>query len=89
MTSGHRIGDVAEMTVMIEYCVPCGHLERAIGVQRELLRRYGRQLHAVTLRTGQGGVFKISVDGQLVADAAVDGFDMDAVTAAVERRLVA
>jgi len=43
----------------------------------------------VTLRTGQGGVFKISVHGRLVADAAVDGFDMDAVTDAGERRLVA
>lgn len=77
------------MTVTIEYCVPCGHLERAIGVERELLSRYGRRLHAVTLQTGHGGVFKVSVDGQLVTDAAVDGFDMDAVTDAVERRLVA
>lgn len=77
------------MTVTIEYCVPCDHLERAIGVQRELLRRYGRQLHSVTLQTGHGGVFKISVDGQLVSDAAVDGFDTDAVTDAVERRLAA
>ena len=77
------------MTVTIEYCVPCGHLERAIQVQRELLRHYGRKLEAVALQTGHGGVFKVSVDGQLVMDAAVDGFDMSKVTDAIEHRLAA
>lgn len=74
------------MNVTIEYCVPCGHLDRAIDVQRRLLSRYGRTLAGVTLKTGQNGVFKISIDDQLVLDAQRDGFDLDVVTDAIEQR---
>lgn len=77
------------MDVTIEYCVPCGHLDRAIEVQRELLTDYGRRLGSVTLQTGHGGVFKVSVDGQLVLDAAQDGFDLDVVTDTIDQELAA
>lgn len=77
------------MNVTIEYCVPCGHLDRAVQVQRELLTRYGRRLDSVTLQTGHGGVFKIAVDGELVLDAAEDGFDLAPVTDAIEQRTAA
>lgn len=77
------------MNVTIEYCVPCGLLERAIDAQRELLTRYGRQLRSVSLQTGTGGVFKISVDGQPVLDGARDGFDLAPVTDAIDERVAA
>lgn len=77
------------MTVTIEYCVPCGHLDRAIRLQRELLETYGRRLESVTLQTGEGGVFRVSVDGRLVLDAAEDGFDLSAVTDAVDQQAAA
>ncbi len=77
------------MNVTIEYCVPCGHLDRAIDVQRTLLSRYGRDLDAVTLQTGEGGVFKISIDDQLVLDASQDGLDVTTVTDAIARRQAA
>ncbi len=77
------------MKVTIEYCVPCGHLDRAIDTQRDLLVRYGGQLDSVALQTGNGGVFKISVDGQLVLDAAKDGFDLAAVTDAIDQQVAA
>lgn len=77
------------MQVTIEYCVPCGHLDRAIEVQRGLLDSYGQHLESVTLQTGDGGVFKVSVDGRLVLDAAEDGFDLAPVTDAVEQQLAA
>lgn len=77
------------MNVTIEYCVPCGHLDRAVKVQRELLTRYGRRLDSVSLQTGDGGVFKITVDGQLVMDAAEDGFDLAPVTDAIEQQTAA
>lgn len=76
------------MHVTIEYCVPCGHLERAIQVQRELLVRHGRGLEGVTLQTGEGGVFKVSADGRLLVDAQQDGFDLEAILAAVDRQAV-
>ena len=77
------------MNVTIEYCVPCGHLERAIDVQRDLLTRYGGRLERVALQTGSGGVVKVSVDDQRVLDAARDGFDLAAVTDAIDQQVAA
>lgn len=77
------------MNIEIEYCVPCGHLDRAIATQRELLETYGRDLESVTLRTGHGGVFEIRVDGELVLDAKQDGYDLEAIHGLVDDRLAA
>lgn len=75
------------MDVEIEYCVPCGHLDRAVRTQRHLLEAHGRQLDTVTLRTGSGGVFVVRVDGQPVWDARTDGYDLDAIDGLVTDRL--
>lgn len=77
------------MHVEIEYCVPCGHLDRAVETQRELLSTYGRQLDGVCLRTGEGGVFKIRLDHEVVLDAQQDGFDLDRVYKEINERLPA
>ncbi len=71
------------MEVEIEYCVPCGHLGRAIDLQRALLEEFGRRLEAVRLKTGEGGVFKVRVDGELVLDAQQQGFDPAVVREAI------
>jgi selenoprotein W-related protein len=63
--------------VEIEYCVPCGYLDRAVSVQRALLTAFGERLDAVTLRTGDHGVFRVTVDGEPVFDIADDEFDVD------------
>jgi selenoprotein W-related protein len=75
--------------IEIEYCVPCGHLDRAIRTQKALLETYGSQVDTVALRTGNGGVFKIRLDGQQVWDARTDGYDLDAIHGLVEQRLAA
>ena len=75
------------MEVEIEYCVPCGHLGRAIDVQRGLLQRFGQRLEAVRLKTGHGGVFTIRADGDQILDARTDGFDPAEIHRHVEQRL--
>ena len=77
------------MHVEIEYCVPCGHLRRAVATQQDLLETFGNRLDAVTLRTGTGGVFKVRIDGEQVWDAASDGYDLDAIRGLVDERLAA
>ena len=74
-------------TVEIEYCVPCGHLDRAMDLQRALLQSFGRDLDAVTLRTGTGGVFTVSVDGETIFDVAEASFDVDRIVRDVRQRL--
>jgi selenoprotein W-related protein len=72
--------------VEIEYCVPCGHLERAIDTQRAILERFGRRLGGVRLKTGQGGVFTISVDSEQIYDR-THGFDIDRIIGDIEERI--
>lgn len=74
--------------IEIEYCVPCGLLKYAIESQQVLLETYGRELDAVTLKPGHGGVFTIRIDGEPVFDKDEDGgYDLDTVTAAVAARI--
>jgi len=74
-------------TVEIEYCVPCGFLDRAENLQHALLSTFGEQLDAVTLRTGEKGVFRVSVDDELVYDKAEESFDVDEITRRVREHV--
>lgn len=74
-------------TVEIEYCVPCGFLDRALRVQESLLRTFGERLDAVTLRTGRDGVFRVSVDGDVVFEKADDEYDVDGIVRRVRTEL--
>lgn len=65
--------------VEIEYCVPCGHLERAIETQRALLNHFGSDLDGVRLKTGQGGVFTIRVDAETIYDR-TKPYDLEEIT---------
>ncbi|MCT9096402.1 SelT/SelW/SelH family protein [Haloarchaeobius sp. HME9146] len=73
--------------VEIEYCVPCGFLNRAEDLQHVLLQTFGEQLEAVTLRTGDHGIFEVRVDGETVFDKSEDEFDVDEITRSVKEKL--
>lgn len=66
-------------TVEIEYCVPCGFFSRAEDVQRALLTTFREDLEAVTLRTGDDGVFVVRVDDDVVFDKSEDPYDVDEI----------
>jgi selenoprotein W-related protein len=72
--------------VEIEYCVPCGHLEKAIDTQRVILTEFGQKLHAVALVTGDKGVFKIRVNGEEIFDKSM-GYDEQAILSAIKERI--
>lgn len=59
--------------VAIEYCTQCRWLSRAAWMAQELLDTFGTDLGEVALVPGAGGVFRISVDGELVWDRKADG----------------
>ena len=67
-------------SVEIEYCVPCGFLNRAEDVQHALLEQFGKQLDSVALVTGDSGVFTVAVDGEKVFDKSEDDYDVDEIT---------
>lgn len=72
--------------VEIEYCVPCGHLDRAIETQRSILEHFGRRIEGVALKTGEGGVFTIRADGEEIYDNS-QSFDRDRLFADLESRV--
>lgn len=65
--------------VEIEYCVPCGHLDRAIQLQRAILEEFGQNIDGVTLKTGDSGVFTVSVDDEQLFDKAEEAYDETAI----------
>jgi selenoprotein W-related protein len=53
-------------TVEILYCRQCRWLLRAAWMAQELLATFEEELGGVTLRSGTGGVFVVSIDGEVV-----------------------
>ena len=74
-------------SVEIEYCVPCGHLDRASELQNLLLSQFGQDLDSVALVTGDGGVFQVRADGETVFDKADEGYDADEIVRRVREQL--
>jgi selenoprotein W-related protein len=77
------------MTVIeIEYCVPCGLLNSAIETQTRLLNEFGQDLDGVTLTPGHGGVFIVTVDGEVIWKKDVHGanLDVELIVGAVDDR---
>ena len=69
--------------VEIEYCVPCGMLDRAQDVQHAILSEYGERLDSVALVTGDSGVFEVRANGEQVFDKDENEFDVDAIVDSV------
>ena len=74
-------------TVEIEYCVPCGFLERAEAIQHALLAGLGEELDRVALVTGDNGVLTVAVDGETVFDKDENEYDVDEIVREVRGRL--
>ena len=69
--------------VEIEYCVPGEMLGRAQTVQAAILEEFGREIESVALVTGDGGIFEVRADGEVVFDKESDEFDVDAIVESV------
>lgn len=61
-------------SVQIEYCPGCRWLLRAAWTAQELLTTFEPDLAAVTLcPSGEGGRFRVAIDGQTVWDRKTEG----------------
>ena len=61
-----------KVLVDIEYCVPCGYQNLAAWAVSEMFAAGGTDA-AITLTPGDGGVFTISVDGEVWYDTKAAG----------------
>lgn len=71
--------------VLIEYCSQCRWLARAAWIAQELLTTFTEELDEVALSPRQGGVFRIWLNDELIADRRRDGGFAD--VAVIKQRL--
>lgn len=71
--------------VTIHYCTQCNWLLRSAWMAQELLHTFAGDLSTVTLQPGSGGVFEISIDGQVIWERKQEGGFPDA--AALKQRV--
>jgi len=57
----------------IHYCTQCRWLLRASWMAQELLSTFDGDIEALTLKPGTGGIFDISVDGQVLWSRGAEG----------------
>ncbi|WP_152040414.1 SelT/SelW/SelH family protein [Salinigranum salinum] len=74
-------------TIEIEYCVPCGFLDRAESIQHHLLQQFGQRVESVALVTGDHGVLQVRVDGDVAWDKADDEYDLDEIVRRVREHV--
>jgi len=70
--------------VEVEYCVPCGMLNRAQDVAGAVLEQFGEGVDEVALVTGDDGVFVVRAGDEVVFDKTEDEYDVDAIVRAVK-----
>lgn len=66
-------------TIEVEYCVPCGFLDRAVDLSAALLSALGEDVERLSLVTGDHGIFEVRVDGETVFDKEEDAYDVDEI----------
>ncbi|PSQ60210.1 MAG: selenoprotein [Halobacteriales archaeon SW_9_67_25] len=76
--------------IEIEFCVPCGLYKYATEVQDAVIEEYGERVDSIQLTTGDGGVFKIYADGDLIWNKSIsdDGLDHDEILADIDEYAV-
>ncbi|WP_193337445.1 SelT/SelW/SelH family protein [Devosia beringensis] len=63
----------ARPVLTITYCTQCNWLLRSAWMAQEVLSTFSLEIGAVTLVPGTGGIFEISLDGDLVWERKRDG----------------
>lgn len=59
--------------ISFTYCTQCNWMLRTAWMAQELLSSFGQDLGSVTLVPGTGGIFEVTVDGELVWERKRDG----------------
>lgn len=62
-----------KLRVEIKYCTQCRWLMRAAWMAQELLTTFEADLGEVALQPGTGGIFDVSLDGELIYSRKAEG----------------
>jgi len=59
--------------ITFTYCTQCNWMLRTAWMAQELLQSFGQDIGSVTLVPATGGIFQITLDGDLIWDRKRDG----------------
>jgi len=65
--------------IEIEYCDPCGFIDRATETQTQILESCGSTLDGVELVPGEDGVFQVRVEDSVAFDVDDEEYDLTAI----------
>lgn len=74
------------MNIEIEYCVPCGYLDKASEAQKTILSTFGEQVAQVSLKPGNKGVYTFRADGDVIYTKP-DEFRIEDIVDTIKARL--
>ena len=58
---------MASPRIEITYCTQCKFMLRATWLAQELLTTFGQELGEVAILPGSGGLFEVTLDGEVIA----------------------
>ena len=60
--------DTPRPVITLAYCIQCNWLLRTAWMAQELLSTFGQDIASVTLIPATGGLFQITLDGEVIWD---------------------
>ena len=62
------MNDIKRSEISLSYCTQCNWLLRTAWMAQELLSTFGQDIASVTLIPATGGLFQITLDGEVIWD---------------------
>lgn len=75
------------MELVIDFCTDCGHIDKATEAAREILREHATDFDSTELVPAENGVFRISIDSEVVFDIDEEEFSVTKITENVDEHL--
>ncbi len=75
------------MELTVDYCVECGYREKAVKAAEAILEEFEDELESARLVPSGGGIFRLSIDGQIVFDIEKQEFSRDKVIQAAAEKV--
>lgn len=77
------------MDLTVDYCTECGYREEALETARFALEEFEAEIDSIRLVPSKGGIFRLSVDGEIIFDLEETDFSKDKIIEAIGERLKA
>ncbi len=75
------------MKLVIDFCTDCGHVEKAVESVREILEDYPDDFDTAELVPAEDGVFRISIDSEVIFDIDEEDFSVHKINEKVEEHI--